>query len=83
MRTQYIIKESDKDKRREFYDYIMDKYNYKIIHHDKEHMINSKFPFVIDHKKKEFYVCESITCCALAEQNGLIITIDEYKKISK
>ena len=32
----------------------MNKYNYKIIHHDKEHMISSMFPFIVDHKKKKF-----------------------------
>ena len=53
MRTQFIISESDKNKRREFYDFIMNKYNYEVIHHDKEHMINSIFPFVVDHKTKE------------------------------
>ena len=83
MRTQFIIREGDKNKRREFYDYIMNKFNYKIIHHDKEHMINSKFPFVVDYKDKVFWVCESITCCAMAQQNGVIITIDEFKKISR
>ena len=82
-RTQYIIRESDKVKRREFYDYIMNKYNYKVIHHTKEEMINSIFPFVVYHKDKTFWVCESITCCAAAQQNGVIITIDEFKKISK
>ena len=82
-RTQYIITEGDKNKRRDFFDYIMNKYDYKIIHHDKEHMINSKFPFVVDHKDKVFWVCESITCCAAAAQNGVIITIGEFKKISK
>jgi len=80
-RTQYIISESDKVKRKEFYDYIMNKYNYEVIHHSKVEMINSKFPFVVDHKNKVFWVCESITCCAAAASNGVIITIDEFKKI--
>ena len=82
-RTQYMIKESNKNKRKEFYDYIVDKYNFKIIHHNKEEMINSKFPFVVDFKEKVFWVCESISCCAAAQQAGVIITIDEFKKISE
>ena len=80
IRTQFIIREGNKNKRREFYDYIMNKYSYKIIHHDKEHIINSKFPFVVDHKEKVFWVYESITCCAMAQQNEVIITIDKFKK---
>ena len=83
MRTQFIVSESDKSKRRKFYDYIMNKYNYEVIHHSREHMINSKFPFVVDHKNKVFWVCESIICCAAAAQNRVIITIDDFKKISE
>jgi len=43
-------------------------------------MINSKFPFVVDFKRKDFWVCESITCCACAAQNGLIISFEEFIK---
>ena len=46
-------------------------------------MINSKFPFVVDHKDKVFWVCESVACCAAAAQNGILITVDEFEKISK
>ena len=82
-RTQFIIKESNNKKRKEFYDYIIKKYNYKIVNYTKDEMINSNFPFVVDHKEKVFWICKSISCLAIAAQNGLIITIDEFKKISK
>ena len=49
----------------------------------KERMINNKFPFVVDMKKKEFWVCESVACCAAAAQNGVIITILEFKEGNK
>ena len=82
-RTQIIIRESNIDKRKEFYDYIINKYNYKVVNYSREEMINSNFPFVVDHKEKVFWICKSISCLAIAVQNGLIITIDEFKKISK
>ena len=82
-RTQYIIREGNINKRKEFYDYIMNKYNFSNIHYSKDSMINSKFPFVVDFKEKVFWVCESVSCCACAQQAGVIITIDEFKKISK
>ena len=83
MRTQFIIRESNIDKRKEFYDYIINKYNYRIVDFNREEMINSNLPFVVDHKDKVFWICKSISCLAIAVQNGLIITIDEFKKISK
>ncbi len=81
--TQYVIKEIDINKRREFYDYIINKYNYKTQSHSKEEMINSEYPFIVDHNKKEFWVCESIACLSVVQSAGLIVTIDEFKKISK
>ena len=43
-------------------------------------MCRSKFPFVVDLKKKILYVCESITCCALASQNKRIISVKDFKE---
>ena len=77
-RAQFIVKESDLSKREEFYNYIVNNYNYSVLL-PKERMINNKFPFVVDMKKKEFWVCESVACCAAAAQNGVIITINEFK----
>ena len=42
----------------------------------------NKYPFVIDLNTKEFYILESITCCACAAQQDRIISIKEFKKIS-
>lgn len=79
MKKQYIVQESDKEKRKEFYEYIVNNYDL-LIRFDKNHMINSSFPFVVDFKEKDFWVCESITCCACAAQKKKILTIKEFKE---
>ena len=79
-KEQYMIGESNKEKREEFYNYIMSTYQLKV-HDSKKEMINSKFPFVVDFKKKDFWICTSITCCAMATQNNKIITIEEFKSL--
>lgn len=79
---QYIVKESNINKREEFYDYIMN--NYNLINIDsKKNMINNKFPFVVDFDEKIFWICNSITCLACASQNKQIISIEEFKKVVK
>ena len=81
MRTQFIVQESNKRKREEFYNYIKETYNLSNWHpYDKEKFINNKFPFVIDFKDNSFWICDSITCCACAAQAGIIQSIDEFKK---
>lgn len=76
---QYIVNESNIDKRKEFYNYIMN--NYKIKNMDyKDNMINNKYPFVVDFDEKIFWICNSITCLACASQNKQIISIEEFKK---
>lgn len=79
MKKQYIIQETDKEKRKEFYEYIINNFNL-IVEFDKDYMINSNFPFVVDFKEKNFWVCESITCCACAAQKKRIITIKDFKE---
>ena len=84
MRTQFIVNESDINKREEFYDYIINKYDLKITYpHYKEKFVNNHFPFIIDFKEKLFWVCESVTCCAAAASQHVIITIDEFKSIER
>ena len=77
-RTQFIIKEADINKRKEFLDYIKNKYDFKLVNYTEEEIINNKFPIVIDFKEKVIWVCESISCLAIAAQKGLIITIEEF-----
>ena len=77
-RTQFIIKEADINKRKEFLDYIKNKYDFKLVNYTEEEIINNKFPIVIDFKEKVIWVCESISCLAIAAQKGLIITIKEF-----
>lgn len=79
MKKQYIIQESDKAKREEFYEYIINNFDL-FVEFDKTHMINSSFPFVVDFKEKNFWVCESVTCCACASQKKRILTIKEFKE---
>ncbi len=79
---QYIVNESNIDKRKEFYNYIMN--NYKLKNMDyKDNMINNKYPFVVDYDNKTFWICSSITCLACASQNNQIISIEEFKKMAK
>ena len=78
MNKQYIIQESNKEKREEFYEYIKNKYSLKI-RYTKEEMITSSFPFVVDFKTKEFWICESITCCACASERHQILSNEEFK----
>ena len=83
MRTQFIVKDSDKTKRKEFYDYIKKTYNLNNSYpYFKKNFIKNDFPFVIDFKENSFWICESVTCCAAAAQNGAIITIDEFKRLT-
>lgn len=81
-RTQFIVLERDKQKRKEFYEYIMKTYKLKK-HYPffKRKFINNVFPFVVDFKENSFWVCESITCCACAAQQHVMISIDEFKRI--
>lgn len=79
-RYQYIVNISGVNARLSFIKYI--KMNFKLkFRFEEGYMANSKFPFVIDFKKKDFWVCESITCCACAAQNNLILTFEQFKKI--
>ena len=76
-KIQYMVQESNKKKREEFYHYILDHYSLKT-HDSKEEMINSHFPFVVDFKKQDFWICNSITCCAIASTKGRIISIEDF-----
>ena len=81
-RTQFIVLEGDKQKRKEFYEYIMKTYKLKKYYPIfKRRFINSNFPFVVDFKENSFWVCESVTCCACAAQQHVMISIDEFKRI--
>jgi len=77
MKKQYMIQEKDKQKRSDFIDYMNNHFHLKN-HYTKEEMISSNYPFVVDFKKKNFWICESITCCALAQQSHKIISIKEF-----
>ena len=83
MRKQYIVQESNKNKREKFYDYLKKIYGLNTDYpYTKKYFIESKFPFVIDFKNNNFWICNSITCCALASSNKLIISIEEFKTIN-
>lgn len=82
MKRQFIVQESDKIKREEFYDYINETYNLNNWYpFKKESFVNSNFPFVVDFKEKSFWICDSITCCACAASTNSIINIDEFKNL--
>ena len=71
-KTTYIVEPKDRE---EFYNYLRDN-QYIRKHFTKEDIINSKFPFYIDVKKKTFTIIASITCCACAASNKQIIYLD-------
>ncbi len=77
MKEQFIVQEPNKKKREEFINYINQQFKLKN-HYSKEEMIDSNYPFVIDFQKKDFWICESITCCACAAQAHKIISIKEF-----
>lgn len=78
MNKQFIVTESDKNKRKEFYDYIVNKYHLDIWYpYDRDSFSKNKYPFVIDFKNNKLWICESITCLACAK----IITIADFKRL--
>ena len=84
MKKQFIVQEEDSIKREEFYDYILNKYNFKIGYpFTKEEFINIGFPFVIDFSDKTFWICRSVACCAAAASAKAIISIEEFKERNK
>ena len=79
MKKQFIVEESDMQKREKFYDYIINTYDFDILYpYTKERFVSSHFPFIVDFKKNQFWVCESVTCCAAAATCKAIITINEF-----
>ena len=84
MRTQFMVKESNKLKRSKFFDYITSKYDLYVEYpYFKEDFVNNNFPFVIDFEDKSFWICESVTCCACAASNKVLFTIDEFMKMRR
>ena len=79
-KEQYIVNIHGINKRYDFIKYIRSNFKLKFRFNDN-YMANSKFPFVVDFKRKDFWVCESITCCAIASQNNRIITEENFKEI--
>lgn len=73
---QYIVAISDMDKRIDFYNDILKKYELQDLLKSTD--IESGFPFVVDFDKKTLWVCTSITCLAAASQCGKIMTLDEF-----
>ena len=84
MNKQFIVSESDILKRNDFYDYIVNNYSLKILYPlKKDKFINNNFPFIVDLKRKEFWIYESITCLACATSNNKIITTEKFKKMKE
>ncbi len=84
MRTQFMINEFDKTKRGHFFDYIMNRYHFRLSFPFERKLFQEiTFPFVVDFEEKSFWVCRSVTCCACASQAKIIITIDEFMEKEK
>ena len=81
MKKQYIIQESNQERRKELINYVLNHYKIKRNHgQSKEYLLQSKFPLVLDLQEKYFFALESITCCAISSQKHQIITFDEFLK---
>ena len=82
MRKQFIVKESNKKNREEFYDYITCKYKLDVEYpYTKDEFIESSFPFVVDFEENNFWICDSVTCCACAASQHVMFSIDDFKKM--
>ena len=81
MDKQYIVSVSGKQNRESFYDFIITNYDIKDLVDDD--LIDGVFPFVVDFHENQFWICNSITCCACAAQNKQIINEKEFKRILK
>lgn len=77
MNKHYFINGKNRE---EIYDYIHD--NYEVIDYvrNKEYMLKSSFPFILDLEDNTLGLLESITSCAMASQNNQIISLEEFKK---
>ena len=73
---QYIVAISDVDKRVDFYNDILKRYELQDLLRESD--IESGFPFVVDFNTNTLWVYTSITCLAAASQCGKIITLDEF-----
>lgn len=80
MNKQYMVQVVGKEERLDFYNFILNNFKIKRVE-SKKSMINSTFPFVVDFENNIFWVCNSITCCSLAQQNNKILSKNEFKKI--
>ena len=76
-KERYIVEEKNIKYRKEFYNFIVDTFELKVCG-SQEQFVNNIFPFVVDFKTKRFWVCDSIAILKLAEENDLVITIDEF-----
>ena len=75
MNKQYIVN-LKKEERKDFLDYIK---QFKLKRKtSKKELINSNFPIVIDFNENQYYLLESITCCACAAQINRIITKEQF-----
>lgn len=74
---QYLVQSTNLEERNEFYNYLINNGYTPVNNLKKQTIINNKFPFVIE-ENNTFWICESITCCAVASSNGRIISIKEY-----
>ncbi len=82
LKNQFLIKEENIINREKFYNEMFDLgFRDNLFFKSKSHIINSKFPFLVETNKKTLTVLESITCCAVAQQNNMIIDLEEFKKL--
>ncbi len=82
MRTQFIVRVDDKKERTNFFDYIVDTYDFNIgFPYTREAFTEHNFPFVVDFKERKIWICSSITCLACASQAGVIFSVEEFNKM--
>ena len=79
----FLVQEKKKAKRERFYIYLHENYQLKDTGYEKEEIVNSSVPYMLNLKTGILTVFESISCCAVASKNNVIINIEEFKKIKE
>ena len=75
MNQQYIVHVSEN--RKEFVHYLLDSFSLEFYDYD---LLDTSYPFVVDFPIHQLWICNSITCLALASQNGKILSEECFIK---
>ena len=77
----YLVTASGVIERGIFYNYMHELGYRDCFMYNRERIINSVYPIVVDMKRKELAIMESATMCYLNDKAGRVKTVEEFKKI--